>query len=502
MVLVTICLYAILTTIGNAEDSVDECYSDSDCVTSYGIDKVYCYAGTCTDRCPPGYSKESTGTPPAFNCTCNNKGGFEVDGYFTDSFSDIPKCKCTKSYCQIIVYASGIGYTDGLVPRGAAPNCKIQTGAGASELLTAFTLYLVVGTMVIFAFLNCRSASGVIYDYHRYIGLYVVGSIAVIVFVQTVSPFSSGFTRTMGFGVIIHNSAEWNLLLRLHFGKKASVRNSTSMCLMLYYLILLVAMVILPKLEWLLYVAMIQGGFLDWTLLFFLFIGRSQIPPDEANWQPICTCLKTSRGRFTCWYGFAALFHLLTVQVLFVGFALNNPVLIGAGSILLVPTFLSYTYWAYGEDRLSLFCGPSLVLDYQNKKSETADFTLVPFRHTSRTTDILWQKMYWDNRINLKDMSSKNVIDDEAGDESAELLTTSKIVVQDCESFKFGVHNGVNKCVCSSCCDCCASCWNWIPLYWVWALIIVTANATLIIFAPLMANRTDPCSPGTEYGAW
>jgi len=168
---------------------------------------------------------------------------------------------------------------------------------------------------------------------------------------------------------------------------------------MLYYLILLVAMVILPKLEWLLFVAMIQGGFLDWTLLFFLYVGRNQIPPDELNWQPICKCFKTSRGRFSCWYGFAALFHLLTVEVLFVGFALNNPVLIGAGSILLVPTFLSYTYWAFGEDRLSLFCGPSLVLDY--KKTESADFTLEPFEHTSRTTDILWQKIYWDNPIKI-----------------------------------------------------------------------------------------------------
>jgi len=514
MVLVTICLYAILTTIGNAEDSFDECYSDSDCVTSYGIDKVYCYAGTCTDRCPPGYSQESTGTPPSFNCTCNNKGGFEVDGYFTDSFSGIPKCKCTKSYCQIIVYASGIGYTDGLVPRGSAPNCKIQTGAGASQLLAAFTLYLVVGTMLIFAFLNCRSASGVIYDYHRYIGLYVVGSIAVIVFVQTVSPFSAGFTRTMGFGVIIHNSAEWNFLLRLHFGKKASVRNSTSMCLMLYYLILLVAMVILPKLEWLLYVAMIQGGFLDWTLLFFLFVGQSRIPHEE-NWQPICsTCLKTARGRFVCWYGFAALFHLVTVEVLFVGFSLNNPILIGVGSILLVPTFLSYTYWAFGEDRLSLFCGPSLVLDY--KKTESPDFTLVPFEHTSRTVDIMWQKVYGDNRINLKDMSSKNDVKrDEASDESVELIKTSKIVVQDCESFKFGVHEDVTMCSCPRCCKLCAICFSWIPtyefcalccnripMYWIWALIIVTLNATLIIFAPEMANRTDPCSAGTDYGAW
>lgn len=508
MALVLIGLCAILTSAQNViydpeVKSYVECYNNSNCLESFN--KRYCYIGTCTNECPPGYKQESTGAPPFFTCVCNTQRGFEMDGNFTGFWSGvrIPKCRCaTKAYCEVRVYAVGIGYTDGIVPKGAPPNCKaIQE----PNILTRFTLYMLVGTMIVFAFLNCRSSSSVIYDFHRYIGLYVIASVAVIVFVQTVHPFSVGFTRTMAFGVIIHNSAEWNLLLRLHFGKSAYVRNASNMCVMFYYVILLIFMVFLP-LEPLFWIAMVQGGFLDWTLLFFTFVGARTMTK-EANWQPISSkFLSTSRRRFLCSYGIAAFFHLATVEVLFVGFAMSYPAISGLGSILLVPTFFLYSYFAYGEDRFSVLCGPGLVLNYKKDGTDSDSFQLTQFEHTTRAVDILWQKFYSDSSGLSKKMVGTLTTDtsNEAGDdnETSELIKLrNDVVVEDCENFMFGVHKEALKC--PTLYSTCPAYLTWCPCYWAWALIIVTLNATLIIYAPLLLNRRiKDCSSGFDYGAW
>jgi len=496
MLLLAVSLFAIstLASESNGTDFYVECYNNTDCMEYH--DKPYCYVGTCTDRCPPGYVQTNYGSEPTFVCNCNTAAGFEVDGYFSSRSTDpeIPKCICTKSYCKVTVYAAGVGYTDGLIPKGSPPNCKSLPDE-VPVILTEFTFFFLIGTMIIFTFINCRSASGLIYDFHRYIGLYVIASIAVLVFVQTVTPFTAGFTRSMGFGVIIHNSAEWNFILRLHYGKQAAVRNCTNMCVMLYYVILLIAMVILP-LEPLLYVAMIQGGFLDWTLLFFICVGGNRME-DEENWQPVCNyCCKTAYMRFSVWFGLAASLHLLTVQILFVGFALNNPVLIGFGGLLLVPTFFCYTYWAYGEDRLTLLCGPSLVTDYQEKENDS--MMLMPFSHTTRTPDVMWQALV-NNRWTYtgKDVEASDIAGD--GNETEKLIepATDRIVVQDFESFKFGVDDSISKCCCGG--PCC----TWIPLYWLGALIIVILNATAIIVVPsLTAGKEGECISGYDYGAW
>jgi len=498
MVLFAICLYALLTRAQNI--STSECVDNEDCLKYH--DKYYCYDGKCTDRCPPGYAQGGDGDP-FFNCTCDTAKGFKTSGYFKKTADGrIPKCFCSETFCHITVYAMGIGYTDGLVPRGSPPNCKITDEI--PPILETFTLYMIIGTMILFTFLNCRSASGVIYDFHRYIGLYVLASIAVIVFVQTVHPFSAGFTRTMGFGVIIHNSAEWNFLLRLHFGKKADVRNATSMCVMLYYVLLLLAMVVLP-LKWLFLVAMIQGGFLDWTLFFFTLVGIKNVTSGE-NWQFVCKhCCSSSVKRFAIWYGFASFFHLLTVEILFFGFALNSPVLIGIGSIFLVPTFLSYTFWAYGEDRTSLLCGPGLVMDYKKPTDDSTDFLMAPYTHTTRTVDIMWQTFVGDRAVTFVtgDDTAPSGGDDS---ETAKLIQsdTNAITIDDCENFKFGVHDQTI--------DTRYQCLSWIPIYWAAAFIIVCFNATFIFNLPDY-NFPDPgsmwwllkargCPTGFERGAW
>lgn len=500
MALIAVGLCAILTSAQDVMYSEEvnsyvECFNNSNCLET--SDKFYCYVGTCTDKCPPGYSPVSTGTPPYFTCECNANRGFGVNGYFNGTWSgvQIPKCNCTKNYCEIMVYAMGIGYTDGIVPKGSPPNCKFKT---EPNILTSFTLYMLVGTMAVFTFINCRSSSSVIYDFHRYIALYAIASIAVIVFVQTVYPFVAGFTRTMAFGVIIHNSAEWNLILRLHFGKYAFVRSATNMCVMFYYVVLLFFMVFLP-LNILLLIAMIQGGFLDWALLFFTFVGARNITAQEANWQPICgKHLKTSRGRFCFTFGLAALFHLATVEILFVGFAMNYPVVSGIGSLLLVPTFFLYTFFAYGEDRLSVLYGPSMVLNYKKGTTDSDPYTLTTFEHTSRAVDILWQKVY-SSSVLTKEMAAIADTSNEAGDdnETSKLINLRNDVdVEDCENFKFGVN--ATKCLFGSC-----PLLAWVPCYWLSAFIIVTLNAILIILAPALFDRIpEGCSIGFEYGAW
>jgi len=502
MVLLAITLYAILTNALDIPFEVNgtylECYKDLDCVTLH--DKDYCYAGMCTDNCPPGYTETSSGN--AIKCTCNTNRGFEVAGYFPGNYSGskIPKCNCTRSFCRVTVYAYGIGYTAGLIPKGSPPNCKKVTDV-IPVFTSNFAILLVIVSILIFTCINCRTSSGVIYDFHRYIGLYAFASIMVLVFVQTVGPFTSGFTRSMGFGVVIHNSAEWNFLLRLHYGKQAQARNCTNMCVMLYYVILLVAMTVLP-LEWLLYVAMIQGGFLDWTLLFFLHFGGNTLE-DEPNWEPNCKgCCPTVKARFRATYGIAAFLHLVTVEVLFLGFALNNQLLIGLGGFLLVPTFLVYTYFAYGEDRLSLLCGPSMFLDYTSNAGKYSDFKLKPFEHTTRTADVLWQGLLEGKRAYpVTEAGSNETLD--VNDETVKLLepVDKRIIVQDCENFKFGIDDKVRHCHCGRHCG--KHFKHHIPFYWAAAFLIVVVNATIIIYSPQLMARTKPgCISGFDYGVW
>jgi len=507
MLLLAVSLFAI-STLAQSEtngtvSSYVECYVNSDC-TNYReySDKPYCYNGMCTNMCPPGYVQQNYGSEPTFVCNCDTAKGFKVAGYFPNITNStdarVPKCRCDQSYCQVLIYATGVGYVNGLIPNGRPPNCK-SIPDEIPLVVTEFIFYFLIGTMIIFTVINFRSTSSVIYDFHRYIGIYVVASIAVIVFVQTVQPFTAGFTRSMGFGVIIHNSAEWNFLLRLQYGKQVTVRNSQNMCVMFYYVVLLIAMAVLP-LELLFYIAMIQGGFLDWSLLFFLIVGGKRMyVKNEDNWQPILNnCCKTTFSRFVVWYGLAAFFHLATVEILFVGFALNMPALIGLGSLLLVPTFFCYTYWAYGEDRSTLLCGPSVVMEYEEKKLLPTgnSMTLVPYAHTTRLSDIVWQGLV-KNRWTTSDSNAG--ASDNAGDgnETEKLVepVTDRIVIQDYENFKFGAKL-TKKCPIGP------SWLSWIPLYWVAALHIVIINAGIILSVPSLIQQPGECISGYEYGAW
>jgi len=505
MIILALSFCAVLTTATSSEDgSYHECFDNADCKREYRH-RDYCYAGTCTSRCPPGYKQINNGTDGDFLCECDADKGLEFDRFFDEPWDKtIPKCKCARMFCVVTVRSTGIGYTDGLVPKGAPPNCKVKLGE-IPGVLTEFTFYLVLITMTIFLLINCRSCSGVVYDFHRYYSIYIIGSMAVIVFVNTVYPFTAGFTRSMAFGIVAHNSAEWNLLLRLHFGKYASVRNNSNACLVVYYIIMLLAMSTLP-LHTLLYFSMIQGGFLDWTFICFIYAAGSTMQKQGKRDNVFNGCCKTVHSRFVFWYGTAAVLHLLSVEILFTGFILNDAKLIGAGGFLLVPMFFCYTLWVYTEERFMLFCGPSLFMNYNKNYSKNTHFLLIPFRHTTRVVDILWQKFVSGSQpLQNADVELTNITSDNNAKENdvirmEDVLEEDEITalrVEDCESFKFGISEDVRKCDYGICCSCCA----WIPLYWVAAFIFISINVAIVNFMPEVFPRNG-CNDGYEYGAW
>jgi len=521
MMFFVLSLCTVLTFAFTYDGDYFECFEHEDCENNYDNAKIYCYAGTCTDSCPPGYKQINTERDWNFECECDEEKGLINDSYFGHPFVNlsIPKCKCDKAYCVVTVYSTGIGSTDGLVPHGAPPNCKIKVNE-TPAVLTQFSFYLVLITMIIFLFIHCRSASGVVYDFHRYYGLYVLGSTMVIVFVDTVYPFTAGFTRTMAFGIVAHNSAEWNILLRLQFGKTSYVRNSTNVLLIMYYIIMLLAMSVLP-LDYLLYFSMIQGGFLDWTFVCFICAAYKSVYDKDTHDHILRQCCKSEYSRFVCWYGAAAIFHLISVEILFAGFILNDATLIGLGGFFLLPMFLFYTIWVFNEELLMVFCGPSVFMNYVKSNilvSTPTTFRIVPFRHTTRTVDILYKRLVGEGYppIHKVDVEMEQVdllkLENVGGDPqvkladvdaSAQVLTRSsggsKCEVEDCESFKFGIND---QCCCCKCprIPCCLNKF-WIPCYWLIALTSISVNTVVLIQLPKWKSA-DGCNDGYDYGAW
>jgi len=508
----------ILTVLSAYDGDYVECFDHKTCrdaEETKAQDKIYCYAGTCTERCPPGYIQKNYEKTRDFTCECDEEKGLVVESYFEGLFANltIPKCKCDKDFCLVTVWSQGIGYTDGLVPNGAPPNCKAELDQ-IPAVISRFSYYMVLITMTMFMLIHCRSSSGIVYDFHRYYGLYVLGSMMVIVFVQTVYPFTAGFTRTMAFGIVAHNSAEWNVLLRLQYGKTYHVRNSSNICLMMYYIILLLAMSFLP-LGPLLYFSMIQGGFLDYTFVWFIYAARKAIYASETHEHVSDHCFKNEYARFVCWFGFGAIFHLLSVEILFAGFILNNASFIGGGGFLLLPMFLFYTIWVFGQERFMICCGPSVFMQYIKSgisESSPTHFLIVPFKHTTRTVDIFWKRFVGEGYapapkvdvemesldvIEVERVGSKAEMEDGTAQDKFEFSTGGKFEVQDCESFKFGINDEVRKCPMFDCCPCKFR----IPCYWVCAFICISINTAVLMHLPKWV-AADGCNQGYELGAW
>jgi len=475
-------------------DPIVHCYNDTECILE-DREKPYCYAGECSDMCPPGYTKSNHGQEPKFKCSCDTKNHFVIDGYFGGIWTDlnIPKCKCNSTwipFCVVTVWSEGIGYTEGLVPKGFPPNCKEDT-VKLPHIVSRFALIVMIASSLIFMIVNWQSCSGIIYDFHRYITIYIISTIPLMYFVQSVSPFRAGFTRSMAFGVIIHNAAEWNLLIRLQYGKTMSSRAQANLCVMCYYIILLIAIIFLP-LPLLLFVGMVQGGFLDWAFVLFTCVGGRTIKKDKENTEPLSrVCFPTERANFQWGFGAAATFHLMTVEILFTGFVQNNSELIGAGACLLVPMFLIYTCWASREDFVTRCFGPGLLMNYTKEEGKTPNFSLQPFTHTTNRADLSWQAFIGSRYPTFK--NEEVVLLEAELDDTKSVSNPIGIKIEDCENFKFGIDDEVHKCCCGG------ILFKWIPIYWVAALAAITTNGLIIFFWP---QNHSGCAEGYDYGIW
>jgi len=276
----------------------------------------------------------------------------------------------------------------------------------------------------------------------------------------------------------------------------------------LYYFIMLFLMATVTDLRFLLYIAMVQGGFLDWSFIMFVYVGYKNIKPikPSENWEHVFRrCCHTASSRFVFWYGFAAFFHLVSVEILFAGFILNNGTLISAGGFLLVPMFLFYLIWVFGQDRI-LFCfGPSLLMKYSKSIKDKKTVMHPFFKHTTRTVDLLYHFLAGREAVQMneieasnsvEDVKKKSPVDDE--EDWVEDFESRRRFMEDYENFKTGVYAKARKCPCKCLCTCC----SWIPLYWYAAFFIVSVNAAfLIFFLPKKFERAG-CNPGYEYGAW
>jgi len=148
-----------------------------------------------------------------------------------------------------------------------------------------------------------------------------------------------------------------------------------------------------------------------------------------------------------------------------------------------------------------LCCGPSVFMNY-NKNYKTRSL-LIPFKHTTRFTDILWYKFMDGNKpIKNADIEIQRFGAHEKSANQDDIMELddehTKFHVEDGESFMFGIHDHVSKVPCGTECPCCA----WVPLYWVAALLIITVNVAILIFFPKLDPAESKCKSGFHYGAW
>merc|ERR1719494_1679723 len=132
--------------------------------------------------------------------------------------------------------------------------------------------------------------------------------------------------------------------------------------------------------------------------------------------------------------------------------------------------------------------------------SAPTKFLITPFKHTTRTVDILYKRLVGEGYAPIQkvdvEMKTVDVVKLEqvgsdtevemADDTSAQVLSrfsrSSNCQVEDCESFKFGIND---QCCCYKlpripCC--CSKCW--IPCYWIIALTCISINAGVLIQLP------------------
>ena len=86
------------------------------------------------------------------------------------------------------------------------------------EFAFVMLMQLYFGSLIIM-FILARSCSRKKTDAFRLVFIYLVGTVGFAL-ALTLGPIPGGFTRLLGWGVMIHNCAEWFIISRLWFGEK------------------------------------------------------------------------------------------------------------------------------------------------------------------------------------------------------------------------------------------------------------------------------------------
>jgi len=166
----------------------------------------------------------------------------------------------------------------------------------------------------------------------------------VFIFILQLAPSTPGFSRFVGFAVVIHNFAELYLLRRIWFGRDATSFIGVAF-LVLYVFFMTTFLAFLPM-NGLYLLALIQGATMD-----YLFCTTLPL---------IAYKLRGSSWNHKDWLlaSVASFFHIASIQPLFIGFSLGNGAITGITTLGLFPTFFFYTYFA-GRELGRLGLGPS-----------------------------------------------------------------------------------------------------------------------------------------------
>lgn len=261
--------------------------------------------------------------------------------------------------CNTITY-----FVDGndwgmLAPRSAiCPHGHTDSTNWVKETSTMVEITMILG-LIFIALVLARACSRTRVDWYRIIFLYVIGTLGVPLSIA-IGPKYGGFNRIEGFGIMVHNMAEWFILSALWFGldphdgndkDRDPCRKCTNCCcsccesensrnsvgprfIVMYLWAMMTAISFLP-LSPLFLIAMIQGSFCDWFLVLTFGVTAQKMQEHGGKYW---------------WYGFsAALMHILTIQPLFVGFSLTYSILNGITVMFLIPTFIIYLWFASAD---------------------------------------------------------------------------------------------------------------------------------------------------------
>jgi len=229
-------------------------------------------------------------------------------------------------------------------------NVKCTPVAGPSD--TTFMIqYGLMFSLIFVLFILYRSCSKKKTDWYRMIAVYIIGTFSVPLLLTLVPV--RGFNRGIGIAILLHNTAEWVILLRIWYGMRSKLRLKYSAILGVVYFWLLITLDTFVPLVPLFLILTIQGAFLDWALTITFFWCGNYIQHDKGSYF---------------WFGFAAaLLHVLTIQPLFFGFATAITLLQVITVIFVVPTFMLYLWFSSADsDR------PLIVVDPREQVDEIA----------------------------------------------------------------------------------------------------------------------------------